>query len=133
VSQKTMKSWQVGMPHPVTFVPDKVQVVEAADITLVKANLVLCPVVGYECDEHYPSQHCLLLKSFEREIKRQIYVPDILNLQSYFTFHSDGLTLTSQSSVRRIPSTRPTLGAQPSTLRAFDASTTARDASKVTA
>jgi hypothetical protein len=39
-----MKSWQVGMPHPVTFVPDKVQVVEAADITLVKANLVLCPV-----------------------------------------------------------------------------------------
>ncbi len=31
--------------HPLAFVPDKVQVVDIALVTLVKADLVLCPVV----------------------------------------------------------------------------------------
>ena len=34
-----------GMQHPLAFVPDKVQVVDVAFITLVKADLVLRPVV----------------------------------------------------------------------------------------
>ncbi len=34
-----------GMQHPLAFVPDKVQVVDVALVTLVKADLVLRPLV----------------------------------------------------------------------------------------
>ena len=34
-----------GMQHPLAFIPDKVQVVDVALVTLVKADLVLRPVV----------------------------------------------------------------------------------------
>jgi hypothetical protein len=34
-----------GVPHPLAFVSDKVQVVDVALVTLVKADLVLRPVV----------------------------------------------------------------------------------------
>jgi hypothetical protein len=64
---------------------------------------------------------------------RQVQTIFFKHPKPHFTFHCDGSSVTSHSSVRRMPSSCGTRLCQPSIRRAFDTSIIARAASTLTA